>query len=265
MLQKRACQNGVVCMISPLLESAGIPHAFSTRLGGVSQGPFASLNLGNPQGAVRDDEANIFENYLRLLGAANLSGRQLCRVHQVHGREIVVMQHGDSPPSDRQADALVTDDSGFALSIRTADCVPILIGERSGRVVAAVHAGWRGVVAGIVPHTLSVLERMGIGTADMLLAIGPCIGLAAFEVGEEVAEQFGGSPWDGKVVTRSFGAKPHVDLSRAVELQAEHFGLSPAQIDSTNLCTVRDADLFFSHRRDAGVSGRMASIISPRL
>ena len=264
MLQKRVCENGVVCLVSPLLERAAIPHAFSTRVGGVSQGPFASLNLGNPQGVLRDDEANIRENYARLLDAANLSGRPICRVHQVHGRTIVMVRHGDALPNHTQADALVTEEPEFALSIRTADCVPILIGEKSGRVVAAVHAGWRGVVAGIVPDTLSWMERMGIPAGDMLLAIGPCIGPDAFEVGEEVAELFSGSLWDDTILVRRPGAKPHVDLARAVALQAVRFGLSPEQINSTELCSVRDADLFFSHRREAGVTGRMASVISPR-
>ena len=263
MLQKRVCPNGVVCRVSPILESAGISHAFSTRLGGVSRGAFAALNLGNPQGAMRDDLANIHENYLRLLIAANLSGRQLRRLHQVHGRAIVLLHCGDAL-SEPQADALLTAEPEFALSIRTADCAPILIGEKSGRIVAAVHAGWRGVVAGIVPDTLAALQRMGIPASDMLLAIGPCSGVEAFEVGEEVAEQFSSSPWDETVISRPANGKPHVDLSRAVALQARQFGLSSAQVDSTDLCSVRDAELFFSHRREAGVTGRMASVIGCR-
>ena len=261
MLQKRVCPNGVVCRVSPILESAGISHAFSTRLGGLSRGAFAALNLGNPPGAIRDDQANLHENYLRLLIAANLGGRQLRRLHQVHGREIVVLRRGDAL-SEPQADALLTEEPEFALSIRTADCAPILIGEKSGRIVAAVHAGWRGVVAGIVPETLAALQRLGIPASHMLLAIGPCIGVQAFEVGEEVAEQF--RTWDQTVISRPSNAKPHVDLSRAVALQARQFGLSPAQVDSTDLCSVRDAELFFSHRREAGVTGRMASVIGCR-
>ena len=130
MLEKRVCPNGVVCLISPLLESAGIPHAFSTRIGGVSHGAFASLNLGNPQAAVRDSESNIAENYLRLFAGLGITGRSSASVHQVHGREIVTLRRGDPPPHGKQANALLSDNPGFALSIRTADCVPILIGEK---------------------------------------------------------------------------------------------------------------------------------------
>lgn len=264
MLQTRTHANGVVTIGSTILESAGVPHAFSTRIGGVSHGAFASLNLGNPQGAIRDSEANIHENYLKLFAALGLSGRVLCRVHQVHGRALVTLRNGDAPPTGQQADGLITDSRAFTLSIRTADCVPILIAAKSGSLVAAVHAGWRGIVAGILPEALSALHHLGVPVSDMLVAIGPCIGAEAFEVGEEVAEEFVRAIGHHAPIRRDFGPKPHIDLVRAAVHQARHFGVPENAIDHGDFCTVRDSGLFYSHRRDCGLTGRLAAVISPR-
>lgn len=264
MLEKRTHPNGVVAIHSSLLESAGIPHAFSTRVGGVSHGAFASLNLGNPQGAIRDTEANLHENYLRLFAALHLTGRTLCRVHQVHGRDLLTLRDTDAPPAGHHADGLITDSPRFTLSIRTADCVPILIASRSGQLVAAVHAGWRGVVAGILPETLSAMHHLGTPIADLIVAIGPCIGVDAFEVGEEVADEFSRAFGPHAPIRRVPGQKPHVDLRRAVVHQARHFGIPESSIDHADFCTVRDAGLFFSHRRDAGLTGRLAAVIATK-
>lgn len=263
MLEPRTHPNGVVTIQSTLLARAGVRHGFSTRIGGVGRGAFESLNVGNPQGAIRDADANIEENYRRLFEAVGLAGRRLCRVHQVHGREVVTLRKGDEPPAGKQADALLTDDPALVVSVRTADCVPILVTEKSGRLVAAVHAGWRGMVAGILPECLSALHHQGIGKEDMILAIGPCIGAEAFEVGEEVVAEFVRALGGDAPVIRVEGCKPHVDLGRAAFLQARGYGLMEEQIDHADLCTVRDERLFFSHRRDAGLTGRMAAVISP--
>jgi purine-nucleoside/S-methyl-5'-thioadenosine phosphorylase / adenosine deaminase len=265
MLEKRTYPNGVVAFVSPLLAAAGVPHAFSTRVGGVSKGAFDSLNLGNPSGSpIRDADANITANYNRLFEAVGLRGRQLCRVHQVHGRELVLLRPGDTPPHGKQADALLTDSPEMTLSIRTADCVPILAADRKGRLVAAIHAGWRGVVAGVLPATLSAMHHLGIEPKEMVVAIGPCIGLEAFEVGDEVADEFVKAFPDLPPVKREAGRKPHVDLCHAILHQATHFGVPREQVDWSDLCTSRDRKLFYSHRRDAGLTGRLAAVIATR-
>jgi YfiH family protein len=265
MLEKRTYPNGVVAFISPLLQAAGVRHAFSTRMGGVSRGAFASLNLGNPSGSpIRDADANITENYNRLFDAIGLKDRQLCRVHQVHGRELVTLRESDAPPHGKQADALLTDSRQLTLSIRTADCVPILVADKTGRWVAAVHAGWRGVVADMLPVTLAAMHHHGIAVNDLLVAVGPCIGVNAFEVGDEVAAEFDKALPDAQVVIRENGKKPHVDLRKAVIHQAAHFGVPASQIDSADLCTYRDADLFYSHRRENGLTGRLAAVIGTK-
>lgn len=266
MLELRTDCTGLTWLASPLLEQLGVFHAFSTRLGGISDGPFASLNMGNPgQSAVQDSDANIAENYRRLLGATGLVGRSLCRVHQTHSDRVLVILPGQPHDNARQADALVTADPATTVSIRTADCVPLLVSSSDGRWVAAVHAGWRGVVAGILPTTLGrLIEESSRPAADFTLAIGPCIGPDAFEVGPEVVIEFEQAFGDDAPISRRCGSKAHIDLPAALCIQALRAGLPSGQIDQTDLCTYRQRDLFFSHRRDNGLTGRMATVISPR-
>lgn len=256
--------TGPLLLLSPLLQQAGIPHAFSTRIGGVSTGPFASLNLGNPNGhPIQDPEPNLTENYRRIMSAANLATRTLSRVHQVHGNIIHHLNPGDPAPSGIKADGLFTSCPDYALSVRTADCVPILLASRDGKHVAAVHAGWRGVVAGIVPSAIHLLLDRHTAPADILIAIGPCIGPDHFEVGEEVVDQFRPN-FPADIIHRPPGKKPHIDLPRALLHQCLSLQIPASNIDTTDHCTYRDAALFFSHRRDHGLTGRLAAFIATR-
>jgi YfiH family protein len=147
-----------------------------------------------------------------------------------------------------------------------ADCVPVLLSTPDGRTVAAVHAGWRGVVAGVVLRAAEAVRRLRAGGADgpLFAAIGPSIGFDAFEVGPEVAavfaERFGGDAAALLKPSRNSG-KSLVDLRSALRLQLRSVGLPAEAIDTTDRCTHRDADEFFSHRRDNGVTGRMAGLI----
>lgn len=262
MLQRKVSPEGVVYYASPLLERAGVPHAFSTRVGGVSPAPFDSLNLGNPAGcATPDDDGRIRENYRRLLRAAGCERRSMARASQVHGAGVIEVT-SDSVAEPREADALVTDDARCVVTVRIADCVPVLIADESGRLVAAVHAGWRGAVAGIVPAAVEVLR--GRGAKRLIAAVGPCISAEAFEVGPEVVEAFERILGPRAPVRRRADGKGHVDVREAVRLQLCACDVAPDRIDSTDRCTVRDADEFFSHRRDAGRSGRLAAVIGPR-
>jgi YfiH family protein len=263
MLERRTGSNGVIFYASPLLERLGVPHAFSTRIGGVSEGPFRSLNLGNPSGcAVQDDSAHVRENYRRLQAACGCGGRELCYVHQVHGAGVVRAEEGRGVDTSAKADALVGSDRAKTLSVRVADCVPVLVAMEGGRTVAAIHAGWRGVVGGVVEAALAA-----VGSADCtrtcVAAIGPCIGPDAFEVGPEVVGIFLGYFRGNAPIVRRVGEKGHVDLREAVRLQLVRAGVPPDRIDTTDRCTHRDAQEFFSHRRDNGVTGRMAAVISP--
>lgn len=261
MLQRHVADNGVVTYRSPLLDGIGVRHAFSTRLGGVSARPFDSLNLGNPNGmAVQDSVANIEENQSRLLQSAELTNRTLCRVHQVHGNEIVVLRADQPFDNSVKADGLVSDDPARILSVRTADCVPVLLASDDGRVVAAVHAGWRGVVAGIVEVAVRRIAELA-PARTIFAAIGPCIGPDAFEVGPEVLEAFAQTFGMMAPARGRLGDKGDVDLSAAVAIQLAIVNVPIDQIDRSDRCTFRDADEFFSHRRDHGLTGRMAAVI----
>ena len=165
MLEELSHSSGALVLRSPLLASAGIPHAFSTRIGGISSGPFASLNFGNPADCEnRDPPENIRENFRRLLDAAGCPGREVVEVHQVHGCGVHSITPGSPAhpgPSSTKADAMVTADPARVLAVRTADCCPVLLASPDGGHVAAAHAGWRGVVSGIVPATVGAIRRAG--------------------------------------------------------------------------------------------------------
>ncbi len=282
MLHRQSAANGVVFYFSPLLRAAGVPHAFSTRIGGVSQPPFDSLNLGNPNGCdIQDDYDRIWENYRLLQHAAGCAECKPCRVHQVHGNAVARVRSGEVFDTSTKADALVSDDPSQVLSVRVADCVPVLLATRQGDRVAAVHAGWRGVIAGVVPAALRELRALSDDRppSQFLAAIGPCIGYDAFEVGPEVLAEFGrtfGSDAPCRVVpdkeTESGGpalserseSKGRVDLRQSIRLQLLEAGVPADQIDLSDRCTWSDRSEFYSHRRDNGVTGRMAAVIQAK-
>ena len=262
MLQRRVATNGVVYYASTLLERAGLPHAFSTRLGGVSPPPFDSLNLGNPsEGDARDDWDRIHENYRRLQRAIGWDGRERVWVHQVHGCDVAQARRGDGEfRSGCRADAIVGDDPQRLLAVRVADCVPVLVADDDGRTVAAIHAGWRGVVGGVVTNAIGRFDD----AHKLIAAVGPCIGTEAFEVGPEVLDEFVKMFGADAPAERRAHGKGRVDLREAVRLQLIGAGLAPDCIDASDRCTHRDAGEFFSHRRDRGLTGRMAAVIAPR-
>jgi YfiH family protein len=170
-------------------------------------------------------------------------GLPAATVRKVHSSRVVF---ADGPGVHGEADTLITDKIGFVLSIRTADCVPILIADPAHHAVAAVHAGWRGTVAGILKKTLAEMAaRFGTVPDEALVAIGPAIGPCCFEVGPEVAVQFGHP-----------AEKTHVDLIDANRRQA-----GKAHIEIAGRCTFCDATSFHSFRRDREQSGRMVSAI----
>jgi hypothetical protein len=243
---------------SELLTRTGFAHGFSLRSGGVSAGPFASLNLGRSVGDAPDAVA---ENVARFAADVGADVARIFEVTQVHGGAVRVVDAGDTVSSVRtvEADALVTRVDGFAVGVRTADCVPVLIADRRSGGVAAVHAGWRGVVARVVDATLDALRAR---PADLVCAIGPHIRLASFEVGEEVAVAIAEVAHGEPVVSRQ-RPKPHVDLARALRAQLRAWGVPDTSIEDVGGCTFAEPERFFSHRRDAGRTGRhLAAIVA---
>jgi len=245
---------------SELLASAGIAHGFSTRQGGVSVGSYASMNLG---WSVGDDPRAVEENHQRLAAAIGHERASLRLATQVHGANVldtdVETRDRRSEPPGSGHDALVARREGVAVGVRTADCVPILVADPASGAVAAIHAGWRGVVAGIVPSALDLLAPDRASRGALVAVIGPHIRIDRFEVGDDVAAQIAGAS-DSSVVVRG-KAKPHVDLARAIRIQLERAGLDPAKVDDVGGCTLGEPERFHSFRRDGEHSGRMLSVI----
>lgn len=277
MLERCTGTQGVVFYRSTELSKRGIPHAFSTRIGGVSAGPFAALNLGNPAEAAQQDALeHVEQNYERLQAALGVGGRPRAWVKQVHSSRVeLVEQEGEGEYSEtpdalvadhfhgqRQADGLVTELAGVLLTVRIADCAPVLLAAGDGRCVAAVHAGWRGAISGVLPRAVRAMGELGVLPREVVAAVGPCLGVAHFEVGPEVADFFDIAHLS-TAVERQKWVKPHVNLPVALRLQLEQAGVR--QIDlatDESLCTFANALDFFSHRRDHGVTGRQAAVIS---
>lgn len=216
-------------------ERPGYLVAFTTRAGGVSEGALASLNLGRSAG---DEPAHVDENRRRACETVGVDPARL-RVsrRQVHGD--VVRRAGE----DGDADGLWSDEPGEPLLALAADCVPIAIARTDGeRRLAVVHAGWRGLAGGVVA---SAVAALGGETAAV---VGPAIGPCCYEVGAEVAERF-----DGDLL-----AHGHLDLWAAAERRLREAGV--ASVERVDLCTACHPELFFSHRRDRGVTGRQGVI-----
>jgi YfiH family protein len=263
LLARRMSHDGVVFYSSPLLEQHGIPHAFSTRIGGVSPAPFDSMNLGNPNGcAVQDHTDHIAQNYRRLMRAIGCEHLPRYYLHQIHG-DLVSVVEGDDFSNSTKGDALVTAQPNRLLSVRIADCCPVLLATPDGRAVAAIHAGWRGAVGGVIAAAISKLRAIAdVQPTTLLAAIGPCIGFDAFEVGPEVLTEFEKVFGHEAPIRHDANGKGHVDLPTACKLQLLRAGVNADRIDTTDRCTFRDADEFFSHRRDRGVTGRMSALIA---
>jgi YfiH family protein len=265
MLQRTVSPTGVVTYVSPLLRQLSVPHAFSTRLGGVSRKPFDSLNLGNPNGCeIQDLRENIRKNYRLLQDAAGCADRELLYLHQIHSATVIRVTRDHPHDNNLKGDALVSDDPSRVLSVRIADCVPVLLSSDDGRIVAAVHAGWRGVIAGVALAALQEVNQTSDSSARrVVVAIGPSISFDAFEVGPEVIEQFEKSFGPDAPIRRRIDGKGHVDLRESLFRQLRSAGVPEQQIDTTDCCTFSNADEFFSHRRDKGLTGRMAAIVAP--
>lgn len=234
----------------------GVLATVSTRRGGVSPAPWESLNLGR---AVGDDEARVDANRDRLLAALGVAGARLARIHQVHGGEMLAADASswsDEGPRPL-VDGLLTQAAAQLLVITVADCAPVFVTHAASGTLAAVHAGWRGTVAGIAARAVAhVSERAGVPPSALRAAVGPAIGPCCFEVGPEVVAALPACE-----VPQAAGARSHLDLWKANADQLADAGVPREAIDVAGLCTACRADLFFSHRRDAGRTGRMVALL----
>ena len=250
--------QGITYYSSPRLE--GVPrlvHAFLGRTGGVSSGHLASMNLGRRD---EDKPENLAENKRRVAAAFGADAGKIFTVSQVHSDRIVVLDSADAGVEEiktQEADGIITDLKVMAIGILTADCVSVLLFDRKKKVVAAVHAGWKGTASKISAKAVEIMvERFGSRPQDITAAIGPAIGPCCYEVGEEVVSAF--SYQKGIAVQQ--GSKWYVDLPKANMLQLQDAGVT--DIDLADICTSCRTDLFFSHRKEMGKTGRQLSFIS---
>ena len=235
-----------------LNQHADVVAGFSTRHGGVSTPPYASLNVGTRGGDAPD---RIAENRRRVCEALGTVPSRLATAEQIHGGAVTVV---DTPGHTPDCDALVTTTPDLYLAVLTADCAAVLLADPEARVVAACHSGWRGTVARVVPHALDVMQQHGAKPARIHAYVSPCISVQAFEVGPEVAVQF-----EDAVVDTSLGDRPHVDLKRALHRQLRQQGVPHEQIEIAPQCTATSRD-FFSYRADGPTTGHMMGAVGLR-
>ena len=246
---------------------AGAAHGFSTRLGGVSQPPMGTLNLGANRG---DDPAHVRENFRRFCAAVGSDPSGLVKNHQIHSAAVRPVGRDDrlpdpAAPGTFEADGLVTDQPGVCLTIFSGDCIPVLLYDPVRRCVAAAHAGWRGTAAGIAARAAEAMVRdYGCKPGDILAAIGPGIGPCCFETHRDVPDGLrAGMGADAEDFIRPLpgGEKFQVDLKGANARFLERAGLDPVRIALCPACTACRPDLFWSHRKLGQRRGSMASLI----
>ena len=254
-------QNGLITMCSTLLSAR---HAFTTRFGGVSEGAFASLNLGSNRG---DDPAAVRENYRRVAALMGASIDGCAVTKQVHGNVVRIVTTADRhvcmSAVPYEADGIVTDCLGLPLFCFTADCVPVLLLDPEAKIAGAIHCGWRSSVADILRNALIQMEKLGARRERVRAALGPAIGACCFETDDDVPEAVSAylcGETEGLFRRRPDG-KTLVDLRAANARRLLQLGLAEENIDISDECTVCRHDKYWSHRYTRGIRGSQAACI----
>jgi polyphenol oxidase len=253
-------------MFSALLHEAGFRHAFFTRIGGVSLPPWDSLSFAV---GVGDTPEAVEENLSRAAKVLKIPKDKLYFLSQVHGSAYKILDGTEARHEVVRSvgDITLSRAEGVGCGIRTADCVPVLVGDRRSGAVAAIHSGWRGTAARVVVTGVDALREQIGAAGDLVAAIGPHIELCCFEVGDDVAAELSRAARPSaceSLIQRGLSGKARVDLRRLVRAQLEEIGLAPGAIDDVRACTVCDSARFHSFRRDRDRSGRMLSAIVSR-
>ena len=231
---------------------ANVKAAVSTRLGGYSEGCYASLNVGDHVG---DNEQHVLQNRACFWQVAQMPAEPVW-LQQVHGTRVLTLNRANhNSHHGQQADGSITTDSGVVCTVMTADCLPLLLCDSAGRQVAAVHAGWRGLCDGIIEQAVAQFAN----TAEVLAYLGPAISQSAFEVGPEVRAAFISSAAEAEqAFVPGAAGKWQADLYLLARQRLQAAGVF--QIYGGDYCTYAQQELFFSYRRD-GKTGRMAASI----
>ncbi len=258
---------GELCYITfpKLIKCGVVRHAFSTRLGGVSEGQFSSMNLSFRNG---DKRENVEENYRRLCSAVGIDLSHLVLSRQTHTSNVVTVGKKDcgtgyTKASFEDVDGLVTAESGVALVTQYADCTPLLFCDPKKRVIATSHAGWRGTVGLIGQVTVEkMVNEFGCSRDDIIAAIGPCIGQCCYEVDDPVYERLIELPidLDGAVTAKGDGHYM-IDLTEINRRILVNSGIKTENIDASDICTCCNSEELHSHRATAGKRGNLAAVI----
>lgn len=230
-------------LTSPLLELPGIRHAFFTRQGGVSQGVYESLNVGVGS---QDSPDDVAENRAR--AAAWFAARTLVTAYQIHSADAIVAA-GPWPADPPRADAVVSATPAVVCGALAADCAPVLIADPTARVVAAVHAGWKGALGGVVEGAIARMRELGAEPGRLRAAVGPCIGPASYEVGLEFHDRFlAADPANGRFFAPGATAEKRLfDLPGFVLARLRAAGVAACAWTGHDTCA--DETRFFSNRR----------------
>jgi YfiH family protein len=243
--------NGVALLLF-FRDIPALHCGLSLKAGGVSEPPFASLNLG---GSTADRPEALAENRRRFYQAAEFEPQAVARMHQVHGAQIrTVSRAGDIG----EADGMVTREPGLVLLVSAADCLPVFFADLEAGVIGALHAGWRGIVAGVIDSGVEAARAAGAAPERLRVTLGPAIGGCCFEVGEDVAERF-----DPATHRPGRRGRPHLDLAAAVRLELTRAGVDAGAIRGPWACTRCRTDLFFSARAGEP-TGRMVGFVARR-
>jgi len=256
-------KNGLKVLVCKALEDAGFANGFSTRLGGVSPFPENDLNLA---GFGEDSDENIAENRRRFLGAFD-GDYSLTSVWQVHGDGVKkVATSADAANTGEKFDGMISDLKGILVGVKTADCVPILLGDRKTGAFSAIHAGWRGTLSTIAEKAVDQMKSVySTDSQDLVCAIGPAASCRGYEIGPEVVEAFSGRFSKSRELFADTGnGHALIDLHKANRDQLTGVGVAADNIYSAPFCTMERTDLFFSYRvekKKYGRTGRLMSVI----
>lgn len=259
-------EHSNLLQFSILTNQPEVAHFCTTRKGGVSVGAFSSLNLGNYSD---DDPLDIYENREILARMWYMDISSFVVPHQTHSNKVLVVDEVlmSANPSDKinilyGADASITHLKNIFLCATTADCVPVLLYDKEKQIIAAIHAGWKGIVSGIIENTITKMREVyNTNPSHIVAAIGPSISQKNYEVGDELIAEFNEAGFDLASVTfvNEQTNKWHIDLKHLSCNELVRMGVELSQIETSTLCTYDEKDLFFSARRQSIVSGRMLS------
>ena len=249
-----------------LMKFSWLRHACSTRLGGVSTGIHATMNLGFQNGDLHE---HVYENYKRICAAIDVTPESVVHARQTHKdrvRVVAAEDRGKGYNRERDyddIDALVTRDSNVTLTVLTADCVPVFLVDPVNRAIGLAHSGWRGTVSRIAAKTVQCMQNnYGTRPANVIAVTGPCICCDCYEVGEEVADafrnEFGAEVFT--LISKQKNGKAHINLSETIAQSLYEIGVM--KVEQSGLCTACHPDLLFSHRVTQGKRGTLASFMS---